>query len=147
MELRSIIFRDLTSVSENTSIKQLLKVLVYNHISSVPVVNEKNEYVGCISESDIFEACTPPYMKIMQNTAFLPNINHITDALKNLSHQRVKDLMPTDHPFVQPTDSVMYAVDIMNKSKRVILPVVENKKLLGLVSRIDLLSIALKQLT
>ena len=146
MELKNFIFHDLTSVSENTTIKQLLKVMVYNHISAVPVVNEKNDYVGCISESDIFEAATPAYMKLMPNTSFLPNINHLTEAINNMSEKRVKEFMPATYPCVSPNDSVLYAVDTMNKSNRNILPVVDKGKLIGLISRIELLSIALKNL-
>lgn len=146
MEIKEIIYRDLTSVSENTSIKQLVKLMVYNHIGTVPVINERNEYIGCISESDIFEACTPPYMKIMKNTAFLPNINHLADTIRNIAEKKVKEFMPKNYPEIKSNDSVIYAIDLMNKTNRDVLPVVDNKKLLGLITRLELLSSALANL-
>ncbi len=147
MQVKDFLFRDLTSVSENTSVKQLIKIMIYHHTTSVPIVNEHNAYVGCISEADIFDACTPPYMKLMKNTAFLPNINHICETLQATSSHKVKDLMPPDYPTIKPEDSIMYAVDIMNKSNREILPVVENGKLIGTLSRVELLSVVLKNMS
>ncbi len=112
----------------------------------MPVVNENNMYLGCISELDVFEASTPSYMKIMKNTAFLPNINHLVDTIKNITDHQVKDYMPAEYPVVAPNDAVMYAIDLMNKTSRDVLPVVEKGRLQGMVSRLELLSVALDQL-
>lgn len=146
MQIKEILYKDLTSVSKKTTIKQLIKVMVYNHMSAVPVIDENNEYVGCISELDVFEACTPSYMKIMKNTAFLPNINHLVDTIKNITDRQVKDYMPAEYPTVGSNDAVMYAIDLMNKTNRDVLPVVDNGRLQGMVSRLELLSVALDQL-
>jgi hypothetical protein len=34
MQIKEILYKDLTSVSEKTTIKQLIKVMVYNHMIS-----------------------------------------------------------------------------------------------------------------
>jgi len=51
--------------------------------------------------------------------------------------------MSADYPTVQSTDPVMYAIDLMNKTNRDVLPVVDNNRLQGLISRLEVLAVTL----
>ena len=119
--------------------------MIFSRLSCITVVNEYNEYIACISESEIIEACIPAYMKIMDNTAFLPQIDKMSEQLKTILDKPVSEFMDREYPVIKPQDTVIYVADIMNKTSRSILPVVADKRLLGTISRIDLLSIALKE--
>ncbi len=48
-----------------------------------------------------------------------------------------------DYPFVAPDDSMSYAADLLYRTNGTIIPVVEGRMLVGLLSRIEILSVSL----
>jgi len=144
MLVRDILYKDLISVSEHTTIRNLLRLLILNRISIVPVVNQLDEYLGCVSDKVILDMAMPKYMESMNNTSFLPDIDLIHDNLKNILDRQVHEVMPKDYPTVKLSDNVTYVADIMNKSGVREVPVVEGAMLIGKVHRIDILASCLK---
>lgn len=144
MLVRDILYKDLISVSEYTTIRSLLRLLILNRISIVPVVNKLDEYLGCISDKVILDMAMPTYMDSLANTSFLPDIDLIHDNLKKILDKEVHEVMPKDYPTVKLSDNVTYVADIMNKSGVREVPVVEGAMLIGKVHRIDILASCLK---
>ena len=111
--------------------------------SVVPVVNQLGEYVGCISEDDILKASVPQYMKSLYNTSFMADIDRISAHLKDILSEKAIDFSDKKYPYVRPNDSMSYAADLLYRSSRNMIPVVEGKTLIGLVTRIEILSASL----
>ena len=109
------------------SVQIVVEAIIKNKISGGPVVNDRNELVGMISEGD---------------------------CLKQLSESRYYN-MPLDHDNVEKRmirdvetiDGNMDIFDAANKfltSKRRRFPIVENGKLVGQISQKDILKAALE---
>ncbi|WP_299534937.1 CBS domain-containing protein [Ulvibacterium sp.] len=114
--------RKLITFRPEQSVEEVIDALIKNKISGGPVVNEKNELVGIISEGDC--------------------IKHISDSRyynmpleKNkVEHSMVKG--------VKTIDGNMNIFDAANKflnEKRRRFPIVENGKLVGQISQKDIL--------
>ena len=51
--------QDVISVDQKTSIVDILKLLVENHIDGVPVVDNYNKLIGIVSDGDIIRYLSP----------------------------------------------------------------------------------------
>jgi len=109
------------------SVEEVIETLIKNRISGGPVVNEKNELVGIISEGDCIKHISESkyYNMPMDN-------NHTVE--KNMVSS------------VETIDKNMNIFDAASKfisSKRRRFPIVDNGKLIGQISQKDVLKAAL----
>jgi CBS domain-containing protein len=108
------------------SVMEVMNSLIKNKISGGPVVNEKNELLGIISEGDC--------MKQISESRYynMPMENMLVE--KHMVHE------------VETIDGNMNVFDAANKfvlSKRRRFPIVEEGKLVGQISQKDVLKAAL----
>tara|TARA_R110000868_G_scaffold320583_4_gene581525 strand:+ start:14036 stop:14506 length:471 start_codon:yes stop_codon:yes gene_type:complete len=118
--------RKLVTFKSNQPIEEVIDAIIKHRISGGPVVNEKNELIGVISEGDcIKEISESRYHNMPMN-------NHTVE------NYMIKD--------VETIDGNMNIFDAANKflqSKRRRFPIVENGKLVGQISQKDILKAAL----
>lgn len=119
--------RKLITFRSDEKIEKVIDALIKYRISGAPVVNDKNELIGIISEGD---------------------------CIKHISESRYYN-MPADNKTVEShmiknvdtIDGNMNIFDAANKfleSKHRRFPIVENGKLVGQISQKDILKAALK---
>jgi len=120
--------KNLITFKENQSIEDVIDSLIKNDISGGPVINEKNELVGIISEGDCIK-------QISESRYY----NLPIDKNNTVGKAMVKK--------VETIDGNMNIFDAANKfleSKRRRFPIVENGKLIGQISQKDVLKAAMK---
>ena len=119
--------RNLITFKSDDRIERVIDALIKHRISGGPVVNEKNELIGVISEGDCIK-------QISESRYYnMPMDNDTVDK------HMVKN--------VETIDGSMNIFDAANKfleSKRRRFPIVENGKLVGQISQKDILKAALK---
>ncbi len=119
--------RDLITFTPDQSIESVMQSLIKNRISGGPVVNEKNELIGIISEGD---------------------------CIKQISESRYYNMPMQDQTIekhmagnVETIDGNMNIFDAATKfleAKRRRFPIVENGKLVGQISQKDVLKAAMQ---
>jgi CBS domain-containing protein len=120
MTTRLITFRPEQTVLE------VMEMLIQNKISGGPVVNEKKELLGIISEGDCMKQIADSrYYNIPMN-----------DVL-------VAKHMVTDVDTIAPDTSIFEVASMFYKTQRKRFPVLENGTLVGQISRRDVLKAAL----
>ena len=118
---------NLITFRPDQSVMEVMNTLIKKKISGGPVVNEKNELVGIISEGDC--------MKQISNSRYY--------------NQPMEDIKVEDHMAknVETIDGEMNVFDAADKflsTRRRRFPIVENGKLVGLISQKDILKAALE---
>ncbi|GET28899.1 membrane protein [Prolixibacter sp. SD074] len=141
--VKDFIYRDILSVNEHSDLRRVIITMKRHRICAIPVVNQLGEYVGCISEQDILNASVPHYMKSMYNTFFMADLDHIVGHLHDLLDEEAIKFTDSSYPTVTPNDSMSYAADLLFRSKKAALPVLEGKLLIGLITRIEILTVSL----
>jgi CBS domain-containing protein len=144
-KVKDYIYKDISSVNENSTIYRVIRYMKLHRISAVPVVNQLGEYVGCINEDDILKASVPEYMKSIYNTSFMADLDRVSAHLKDILNEKAIKFSDKNYPCVSPNDSMSYAADLLYRSGRNMLPVVEGKTLIGLITRIEILSASLDE--
>lgn len=102
------------TVYENTAMKNVLVQMTEKPLGAACVINEQNELIGIITDGDI-------------RRFFVKN-----DEIANTS---AKDIMIKNPFFIGSKQKIMDAIDLMENrnSKISVLPVIDSKKLVGLI--------------
>ena len=127
LTVRDYMTRDLITFTPDQTIESVMQALINNRISGGPVVNDKNELIGIISEGDCIKQISESryYNMPMQD--------------KTIEKHMAMD--------VETIDGNMNIFDAANKfleAKRRRFPIVENGKLVGQISQKDVLKAAMK---
>ncbi|MEA1940103.1 MAG: CBS domain-containing protein [Candidatus Caldatribacteriota bacterium] len=134
MKIKEVMIADLTSVSEDTTIKEVLKILSRQRLVGLPVVDNEQNVIGIITESDITKACLPDYYKELQNPSFLPDFNQFSKQAKKIAHLPVKDFMINTVHTIEEDTSRTEAANLLFRKHIRILPVVRAGKLVGILT-------------
>ena len=116
-KVKSIMSKKPATISENADIRKLCKALAKSKLSGLPVVGKNGNLVGFVSERDIINAVAKP--KFMELTA------------KTIMTKKVKA--------VGPDDPLTHASKIFSELNLRILPVVKGGKVVGLITRRDVI--------
>lgn len=143
MLVKDYMHKNITSVSKNSALSRVIRIMKLHRLSAVPVVNSKGEYSGCVTAQDILNASVPEYMKMIGNTSFMANLDQVTSHLAGMLNENASTFIDKNCACLKPDDTMSYAADLLSRDKRTILPVVENKKHLGWITKIDIISIPL----
>jgi len=119
--------KKLITFKPKQSVMEVMQTLIKNKISGGPVVNEDNELLGIISEGDC--------MKEISESRYY-NIP-LADAV-------VEKYMVTDVEIITDDISIFDAASKFFKSHRKRFPVIKDGKLIGQISRRDVLKAALE---
>lgn len=106
--------RRLITARTSTPIPEAMALLIDNRISCLPVVNDEIELLGIISDKDIFRAA------------------HKSPG--DFTKATVADLMTADLIVGLSEDECDYIAGVMTKNRIRHVPIVDEKKLIGLVS-------------
>ena len=140
-----IMHTDVPTVETTDSVERVLEVLREHELPGVPVVNAGGRCVGIITEEDLIlsgedaDLHLPHYFQLFGGFVFLESLGHFEERLRKAVASTAGDLM-TEHPVtIEPTVSVEEAARVIAGKKHNRLPVVEHGRLLGVVTRLDVL--------
>jgi CBS domain-containing protein len=120
------------TVTAETSIKQAARLLRDRDVAAVPVVDDTGALVGIVSEIDLLRGSLPP-----DPVAHLLPVSGDQGA----PPVSVADVMTRDVEVLQPHSDLYDAARSMRRSGIRSLPVVAEGRVVGVVSRSDLLGV------
>ncbi len=120
-------YRVLVTVGEDETVSVAVRSLAEHDRGSIAVRNDKGELAGIITERDIVRKC------VAYN--------------KDCAKMKVRDVMSKQVVIATPEDDLSYAISVMKQQRIRHLPIVENKKMIGMISMRDLLGVQLEECT
>lgn len=136
---------DPPSVRATDSVQHVVEVLREHELPGVPVVNDGGRCVGIITEEDLVLAGEnedlhlPHYFQLFGGFVFLESLSHFEDRLRKAVASSAADLMTADPVTIEPGATVDEAARVIARRKHNRLPVVEHGRLVGVVTRLDVL--------
>jgi CBS domain-containing protein len=119
--IRDIMSKVVVSVRPDATMIDAVKVLTKHHLSGAPVVSSQGELVGFISEPNLMDV--------------------LFDA--QIRNEKVSDFMARDVHVASPGDSIASAATMFAMYGVRRLPVIEDGRLIGVLTRRDLLAYSL----
>ncbi|MDD2586595.1 MAG: CBS domain-containing protein [Syntrophomonadaceae bacterium] len=148
MIAKDIMTRDVITVTPEERVEKVVALLVDNKISGIPVVDADRKVVGIITEKDLMvkasELRVPFYVTLFDSIIFLENPIRFNNELKKYTASRVKDAMTKKVLVVEEDTPVNEIVTILQNKKVNRVPVVRNGKLVGIITRNDILKSLVK---
>ncbi len=141
LKARDIMTEDVITISPDTTVEDAARILAENQISGVPVVRD-NRLVGIVSERDIImkdkKLSFPDYINILGGIIYLGNIRKFEEEFKKYLSVTVEGLMTTNPKTVGPDATVEEIATLMVEKEINRLPVVDEGRLVGIITRADL---------
>ena len=148
MKIESIMNKNVIFCKSDDKISSIANKLKMHNISGMPVI-EENEVVGIISEADLLRLLKIPEREdLLLPSPFeiielpireLVSLESVKKMLTNIGSKPVKSIMETNISVISKDSSIEDASKLMIENKINRLPVVDGKKLIGIVTRGDII--------
>ena len=141
-KIKEIMKTDVYTVSDEATIKDVLQVLVESKTSGLPIVNAKQQVVGFISDGDIMKFIAKQNPRIIDMTSFITvwyDTESFEKKLHDLMDLSVMELATTKLVSVETDYDIDEVAKVLGEKKIKKVPVLEDGKLAGVISRSDIL--------
>jgi CBS domain-containing protein len=143
--VRDIMERDPATVRTDDKIEDVIRLLRQHELPGVPVVDGDGRCIGIVTETDLVvpdeqgDLHLPHYFELFGGVVFLESLHRFEDRLRKAFASTAKDMMTADPDTVSPDDSVQETASRIHDTGHNRLPVVEDGRLVGVVTRVDVL--------
>ncbi len=140
-----IMERDVPTVGPEDDVETVLRVMRAHELPGIPVVNEGGRCIGIITEADLVlseegaDLHLPHYFELFGGFVFLEPLQRFEARLRKAFASEARDLMTEDPVTVAPDATVAEAARLIASKRHNRLPVVEHGRLVGVVTRLDVL--------
>ena len=137
MKVVEIMQKDVFTITKDASIKECGDLLEKHDVNGMPVM-DGDQLVGIITRADIFKAILPKYSDIYINERYLIDFECIEERIHKIKELKVMHIM-APNPLTLDQDTPLVkagSLMILRGIKQV--PIVENGKLLGIITLTDI---------
>jgi CBS domain-containing protein len=139
MLVKNIYNQNPTVVKDDLTVKQAVNLLLKNRFNGLLVTDKNNQLVGILSLQDIVGAIVP--VDIQEHIS-LANAMYkegfFQEMCQEIGEKNIKELMRKEYFSVSPDTSVMEIAADFLKNDLYIVPVMQDKKLVGIVTRSEI---------
>ena len=140
MKASDIMIARVIVISPNASVRSVANLLLNNHISGVPVVSEDGNLVGIVSEGDLIRrAEIGTERRRSWWLEMLSSDEALAGEFVKANARKVADVMTRNVITANPETLISDIASLMEKSNVKRVPIVKDGKVVGIVSRANLL--------
>jgi len=136
---------DPVTVAPESSVEDVVAAMHEHELPGLPVVDSEGTVWGIVTEADLVlpdedgDLHIPHYINLFGGTVFLEPLSRFGDRLRKAFAANAADMMSRDVDTVGPDTSIREAARLIHESGHNRLPVVQDGKLVGVVTRLDVL--------
>lgn len=138
---RDIMKADVVTIGPTATVRELAELLSTHEISGVPVVDESGDLVGVVTEGDVIlqdaDLHFPHYLQFLDSIIYLESVRKFEERFRKTFGNRVADVMSTEVVTVSPDASIHEVTTLMADNGVNRLPVLEEGRLVGIITRGD----------
>jgi CBS domain-containing protein len=139
MRAHSLMSKPVYTVRADQTVQDAIQIMLARRISGLPVVNAAGEIVGVVTEGDLLRRAELGTEKDHGWRKILIGAGHLAAEYIKSHGRKVEDLMTAPAVTIDPDATLPEIVDLMEKHNLKRLPVVSGKRVVGIVSRANLL--------
>lgn len=141
MKVREIMTTGVITVEEDALFKEIAEALMEHDIGGAPVVDTAGQIVGIVTDGDLLEKEAFPRHDRHRRARLAAFIAGESAHERKAAGLRARDIMTAPPVIVGPDEPVHAAARLMVTGRVHRLPVVEHGRLVGIVSRHDVLRV------
>jgi CBS domain-containing protein len=145
LTVRDIMQTDVPVVHPEDTVETVLQVMRRHELPGVPVVNSSGRCIGIITDADLVlseesgDLHLPHYFELFGGVVFLEPLRRFEERLRKAFSSNARDLMTEDPVTIDADESVARAARVIAERKHNRLPVIDDGRLVGVVTRVDVL--------
>ena len=142
MRARDVMVRAVVTTTPKTTVKELARLMINRRISGVPVIDRNARLVGIVTEGDLLRRAETgtEHKRTPWRELFVPNSRLAAEYIKSHAKQ-VAEIMTRDVISVEEMAALGEIADLLETKRIKRVPVLHNGKIVGIVSRADLLQV------
>ncbi len=145
MRVRDLMTAKVFTVRTDTAVNDVARLMATHGVSGVPVLDAQERLVGIVTELDLIvrngRLEMPVFLQIFDSMVPLELPGHLTTRLRHMLGTHAEDVMTREVHSVTPDAELEVLVDLMVKKRVNPVPVVDDGRLVGIVSRSDIVRI------
>lgn len=138
MLVKDVMTKKVITATPSTRFTKLVRLLIKKNISGVPIVNKKGGVVGVISEKDLFFRLFPSQEEFYKNVEYYLNHKNLEKETRAIVKLKAKDLMTKEIISIGKNDHILTACSLLLIYDIRRLPVLDQGKLVGVVTTNDI---------
>ena len=145
LPVSEIMNRDVATVKLSTTLMQLIKLMQKTNQHMFPVVDDENNLLGIVNYRGMLNIFRPFSKSISEIVERMPFVEKLADEDLNLNLSPemgnlilVDDIINTKFVAVKETNTIQEARRLMRLHNVELLPVISEKKLVGMLSLLDI---------
>lgn len=131
MRVCDVMTREVYTLRHDKKVNIVKEIMDWANVRHVPIVDEEHRVVGLVTHRDLLRA----------SISALDSSVPVSERGQHLWQIPVSELMCTEVRTISPDMSVRHTARIMREDKIGCLPVVDDGKLVGIVTEADLLAL------
>jgi CBS domain-containing protein len=151
MLVKDIMVKEVISLKSEDDLREVAEKFSKNKISGAPVLDDEGNVIGMVSEADIITTLEKNYKEIkmvylspalsMVGLSFKdsPTDKETEEIFKDIGDIRVSEMMKGNVKTVDPDADIKVVIDLVASGKINRVPVIKNGKLVGIVTRADII--------
>lgn len=148
MQVKDIMTTDVVSVSPETKVTEVARIIHERNFNGLPVVDADRKALGMITEIDLlandsFGTHIPSFAKLLADFNVLKMVkDEDKKNLESIVNATAETIMDKEYFFANPETTITELMTLFNEKHANPIPVVdENKVLRGIVSRSDIVKL------
>jgi CBS domain-containing protein len=142
LKAKDIMTKDIITVKPATTIEDLARILIKHQISGTPVVDEDGNLIGIVTENDLIsknkKLHIPTILRLFD--AFIPlGTSRLEEEIKRMAAFTVGDICTRDVVTCNEDMSIEDVATMMTEKKIHLLPVLKDRRLVGIIGKKDLI--------
>jgi CBS domain-containing protein len=138
-----IMTADVVTVTLETPVQELARILSAHNISGVPVVDSSGALIGVVTENDLIDQTKklhiPTIVTILDSIFYLENPDKMEKEMKKIAGTTVLDIYSSNLVTVDGETAIDEIATIMAEKSIHTLPVVHENKLVGVIGKRDII--------
>ncbi len=140
-KVADIMITDVYTLNENAPVVEAMHLFTSKKISGCPIVSNDSAFTGFISDGDIFRFLSASHtnFKSVYSFAVTNGVEgHVDEQIKKLINMPLKEIAGKDVFYLEKDQPLSEACSILATTHKKKVPVIENNKIIGIVTRSDI---------
>lgn len=143
LKAKDIMTKQVITVSITTTVLELANLLASKNIGGTPVIDDAGDLLGVVTENDLIDQQKkihiPTVITILDSFFYLENPDKMGDEMKKIAGSTVGDIYTKKVLTVTEETPLDEIATIMAEKNVHTLPVVDGKRLVGVIGKQDII--------